>query len=37
MASPTPLTLRHLIDGAWIEGDGPSAASTDPVQVLRYE
>ncbi len=31
MASPTPLTLRHLIDGAWIEGDGPSAASTDPA------
>ncbi len=25
------LTLRHLIDGAWIEGDGPAAASTDPA------
>lgn len=25
------LTLRHLIDGAWIEGDGPAAASTDPT------
>lgn len=30
MSSPTP-HLRHLVGGAWTEGDGPTAVSTDPA------